>query len=34
MYPFSTENSADFDNLFNVYMDAVFHPLLRDLDFK
>ncbi|KAJ3386763.1 Presequence protease, mitochondrial [Entophlyctis sp. JEL0112] len=34
MYPFSTENPADFNNLFQVYMDAVFHPLLRKLDFK
>ncbi|KAJ3234317.1 Mitochondrial presequence protease [Chytriomyces hyalinus] len=34
MYPFSTENQTDFDNLFSVYMDAVFHPLLRKLDFK
>ncbi|KAI8621873.1 Metalloenzyme, LuxS/M16 peptidase-like protein [Chytriomyces sp. MP71] len=34
MYPFSTENPKDFDNLFSVYMDAVFHPLLRQLDFK
>ncbi|KAI9342630.1 Metalloenzyme, LuxS/M16 peptidase-like protein [Obelidium mucronatum] len=34
MYPFSTENPTDFDNLFSVYMDAVFHPLLRKLDFK
>ncbi|KAJ3028397.1 UNVERIFIED_CONTAM: Presequence protease, mitochondrial [Siphonaria sp. JEL0065] len=34
MYPFSTENPTDFNNLFSVYMDAVFHPLLRRLDFK
>ncbi|KAJ3060664.1 Presequence protease, mitochondrial, partial [Podochytrium sp. JEL0797] len=34
MYPFSTENPTDFNNLFTVYMDAVFHPLLRKLDFK
>ncbi|KAI9332297.1 Metalloenzyme, LuxS/M16 peptidase-like protein [Zopfochytrium polystomum] len=34
MYPFSTENEADFDNLFSVYMDATLFPLLRNLDFK
>ncbi|KAJ3410731.1 Presequence protease, mitochondrial [Chytridiales sp. JEL 0842] len=34
MYPFSTENRADYNNLFDVYMDAVFRPRLRELDFK
>ncbi|KAI9011355.1 peptidase M16C associated-domain-containing protein [Gaertneriomyces semiglobifer] len=34
MYPFSTENPVDFRNLMDVYLDATFHPLLRELDFK
>ncbi|KAJ3327855.1 Presequence protease, mitochondrial [Blyttiomyces sp. JEL0837] len=34
MYPFSTENQVDFDNLFEVYMDSVFRPLLRREDFN
>lgn len=33
MYPFSTQNAKDFQNLMSVYMDAVFHPHLRELDF-
>ena len=28
-YPFATRNEKDFDNLFDIYMDAVFHPQLR-----
>ncbi|KAL1917801.1 uncharacterized protein VTP21DRAFT_3635 [Calcarisporiella thermophila] len=32
-YPFATTNLADFSNLRNVYMDAVFNPLLHELDF-
>uniref|UniRef100_UPI00398ED8F7 presequence protease, mitochondrial isoform X1 n=3 Tax=Pristiophorus japonicus TaxID=55135 RepID=UPI00398ED8F7 len=33
MYPFSTQNSKDFQNLLSVYLDAVFFPCLRELDF-
>ena len=33
MYPFSTENKIDYYNLADVYMDAVFNPLLRENDF-
>ncbi|KAK7507320.1 hypothetical protein BaRGS_00001255 [Batillaria attramentaria] len=33
MYPFSTQNPQDFRNLMSVYLDAVFKPLLRELDF-
>ncbi|KAM9308203.1 uncharacterized protein PAF06_012368 [Gastrophryne carolinensis] len=33
MYPFSTQNSKDFQNLLSVYLDAVFFPLLKELDF-
>jgi len=33
MYPFSSQNSTDFKNLMSVYMDSVFHPHLRELDF-
>ncbi len=32
-YPFATRNRKDFDNLLNVYLDAVFFPLLDPLDF-
>ncbi|KAG5486151.1 hypothetical protein LSCM1_07266 [Leishmania martiniquensis] len=34
LYPFSTTNRKDFQNLLDVYLDAVFHPLLREEDFK
>ncbi|KAJ3136183.1 Presequence protease, mitochondrial, partial [Irineochytrium annulatum] len=34
MYPFSTENRKDFDNLMDVYMDSTFAPRLRETDFK
>lgn len=34
MYPFSTQNIKDFENLLNVYLDAVFHPLLSKKDFS
>lgn len=34
MYPFATQNRTDFSNLMSVYMDAVFHPNLRELDFR
>ncbi|KAI8084616.1 peptidase M16C associated-domain-containing protein [Halteromyces radiatus] len=33
VYPFATTNKVDYDNLRNVYMDAVFHPRLEKLDF-
>ncbi|XP_063308713.1 presequence protease, mitochondrial [Pelobates fuscus] len=33
MYPFSTQNPKDFQNLMSVYLDAVFFPFLRELDF-
>jgi Zn-dependent M16 (insulinase) family peptidase len=33
MYPFATENWKDYEHLRDIYMDAVFHPLLRPLDF-
>ncbi|NIP48224.1 MAG: peptidase M16 [Gammaproteobacteria bacterium] len=32
-YPFATQNRKDFDNLLDVYLDAVFFPLLDSLDF-
>lgn len=34
MYPFATTNPADYNNLRDVYMDAVLHPKLDRLDFK
>ncbi|CBH13199.1 metallo-peptidase, Clan ME, Family M16C,putative [Trypanosoma brucei gambiense DAL972] len=34
LYPFATTNARDFCNLLDVYLDAVFHPLLRLEDFK
>ncbi|KAG5510871.1 hypothetical protein JKF63_06372 [Porcisia hertigi] len=34
LYPFSTTNCKDFQNLLDVYLDAVLHPLLREEDFK
>ena len=33
-YPFSTQNTKDFYNLMQVYLDAVFFPLLRERDFR
>lgn len=33
IYPFSSQNHKDFKNLLSVYLDAVFHPQLRELDF-
>ncbi|XP_069504122.1 presequence protease, mitochondrial [Ambystoma mexicanum] len=33
LYPFSTQNPKDFHNLLSVYLDAVFFPCLRELDF-
>ena len=32
-YPFATTNPQDFKNLMSVYLDATFHPLLREHDF-
>ena len=32
-YPFATQNRKDFDNLLQVYLDAVFFPNLHPLDF-
>jgi Zn-dependent M16 (insulinase) family peptidase len=34
MYPFSTQNSKDFYNLMDVYLDATFFPKLERLSFK
>ena len=34
MYPFSTQNRKDFENLLSVYLDAVFFPNLEYLDFR
>ncbi len=33
MYPFSSRNRKDYYNLMDVYLDAVFFPNLRELDF-
>jgi Zn-dependent M16 (insulinase) family peptidase len=32
-YPFASQNRKDFDNLLQVYLDAVFFPTLNELDF-
>ena len=32
-YPFASQNRKDFDNLLDVYLDAVFFPNLNELDF-
>ncbi len=32
-YPFASRNRRDFDNLLDVYLDAVFFPSLEELDF-
>jgi len=34
MYPFSTQNRKDFDNLMDVYLDAAFFPKIDELSFK
>ncbi|MBB6096771.1 hypothetical protein HNR42_000183 [Deinobacterium chartae] len=34
MYPYSTRNVKDFDNLLQVYLDAVFFPNLTEWSFK
>ena len=33
-YPFATTNRQDFRNLLSVYLDATFHPLLKENDFS
>ena len=33
VYPFATTNHQDFRNLMGIYLDAAFHPLLREHDF-
>ncbi|KAJ2158964.1 Mitochondrial presequence protease [Coemansia sp. RSA 552] len=33
-YPFSTQNAQDYANLQQVYLDAAFNPLLREVDFR
>ena len=33
MYPFATVNETDFQNLLSVYLDAVFRPNIRYMDF-
>ena len=32
-YPFCTQNTKDYYNLMGIYLDAVFFPMLRPLDF-
>jgi len=34
MYPFSTQNLKDFNNLMSIYLDCTFFPLLKENDFK
>ncbi|RWS26152.1 Presequence protease-like protein [Leptotrombidium deliense] len=34
MYPFSTQNQKDYENLMRVYLDAVFWPNLSETDFR
>lgn len=34
MYPFSTQNPKDFENLLRIYLDAAFFPRLRLVDFR
>ncbi len=33
-YPFASQNKKDFDNLLDVYLDAVFFPRISELDFR
>ena len=33
LYIFSTQNQRDFQNLLDVYLDCVFFPQIRELDF-
>ena len=32
-YPFSTHNEKDFYNLMDIYLDATFNSLLREIDY-
>lgn len=34
LYPFSSQNTTDFYNLLDIYLDAAFFPLLREGDFR
>lgn len=34
LYPFATQNKTDFYNLLSVYLDAVFKPNLKHMDFR
>jgi Zn-dependent M16 (insulinase) family peptidase len=34
MYPFSTQNAKDFNNLLSVYLDMSFFPRLDYYDFR
>ncbi len=34
LYPFSSQNHKDFNNLMGIYLDATFFPLLRERDFR
>jgi hypothetical protein len=34
LYPFSSQNTRDFYNLLDIYLDAAFFPLLRERDFR
>ena len=34
IYPFSTQNFKDFQNLQSIYLDSVFKPKLREIDFR
>lgn len=34
VYPFSTQNRQDYENLLSVYLDSVFFPRLRPVDFR
>jgi len=34
LYPFSTQNQKDFENLLAIYLDAAFFPRLRPVDFR
>ncbi|VEU20884.1 DEKNAAC101868 [Brettanomyces naardenensis] len=33
-FPFATTNKVDFENLMDVYLDSVFHPLMTQEDFR
>ncbi len=34
LYPFSSQNEKDFDNLLGIYLDAAFFPLIKERDFS